>query len=45
MPACAGMTAEGARTRGVRLRKQDSDERKEQDAILETYLLALGMLD
>jgi hypothetical protein len=43
MPACAGMTAEGARTRGVR-RKQDSDERKEQ-AILETCLLALGMLD
>ena len=29
----------------VRLRKQDSDERKEQEAILETYLLALGMLD
>jgi uncharacterized protein (UPF0335 family) len=29
----------------VRLRKQDADERKEQEAILETYLLALGMLD
>ena len=29
----------------VRLRKQDSDERKEQEAILETYLHALGMLN
>ena len=28
----------------VRLRKQDTDERKEQEAILETYLQALGML-
>ena len=28
----------------VRLRKQDVNERKEQDAILETYLHALGML-
>ncbi len=28
----------------VRMRKQDSDERKEQEAILETYLHALGML-
>ena len=28
----------------VRMRKQDPDERKEQEAILETYLLALGML-
>ena len=27
----------------VRLRKQDVDERKEQEAILETYLHALGM--
>jgi uncharacterized protein (UPF0335 family) len=27
----------------VRLRKQDTDERKEQEAILETYMLALGM--
>ena len=26
----------------VRLRKQDVDERKEQEAILETYLQALG---
>jgi uncharacterized protein (UPF0335 family) len=29
----------------VRLRKQDVNERKEQEAILETYLLALGMLE
>ncbi len=29
----------------VRLRKQDSDERKEHEAILDTYLAALGMLD
>ena len=28
----------------VRLRKQDENERKEQEAILETYLHALGML-
>src|SRR4051794_22234079 len=28
----------------VRLRKIDADERKEQEAILETYLHALGML-
>ena len=28
----------------VRLRKQDTDERKEQEAILETYMLALGMV-
>jgi len=28
----------------VRLRKQDTNERKEQEAILETYLHALGML-
>jgi uncharacterized protein (UPF0335 family) len=28
----------------VRLRKQDTDERKEQEAILEVYLQALGML-
>jgi uncharacterized protein (UPF0335 family) len=28
----------------VRLRKQDVDERKEQEAVLETYLHALGML-
>ena len=29
----------------VRLRKQDVDERKEQEAILETYMHALGMLE
>ena len=29
----------------VRLRKQDIDERKEQEAILETYMHALGMLN
>lgn len=28
----------------VRLRKQDVNERKEQEALLETYLHALGML-
>ena len=28
----------------VRLRKQDINERKEQEAILETYMHALGML-
>jgi uncharacterized protein (UPF0335 family) len=28
----------------IKLRKQDKDERKEQEAILETYLQALGML-
>jgi uncharacterized protein (UPF0335 family) len=28
----------------VRLRKQDEDERKEQEAILETYMHALGMI-
>jgi len=28
----------------VRLRRQDANERKEQEAILETYLHALGML-
>ncbi len=28
----------------VRLRKQDINERREQEAILETYLHALGML-
>jgi uncharacterized protein (UPF0335 family) len=28
----------------VRMRKQDTDERKEHEAILETYMLALGML-
>lgn len=29
----------------VRIRKQDVGERKEQEAILDTYLQALGMLD
>jgi uncharacterized protein (UPF0335 family) len=29
----------------VRLRKQDSDERKEHEAILELYMNALGMLN
>ncbi|BEV44789.1 DUF2312 domain-containing protein [Afipia carboxidovorans] len=28
----------------VRLRKQDADEREEQEAILETYMHALGMV-
>ena len=28
----------------VRLRKQDKQEREEQEAILETYLQALGMI-
>lgn len=28
----------------VRMRKQDIDERKEQETILETYLAALGMV-
>ena len=28
----------------VRLRKQDVDERREQETILETYMHALGML-
>ena len=29
----------------VRLRKQDADERKEQEAILDVYLAALGMIE
>jgi uncharacterized protein (UPF0335 family) len=29
----------------VRLRKQDVDERREQEAVLETYMHALGMLN
>jgi uncharacterized protein (UPF0335 family) len=29
----------------VRLRKQDADERKEHEAIMETYMHALGMLN
>lgn len=28
----------------VKMRKQDADERQEQETILETYMLALGML-
>lgn len=28
----------------IRMRKEDSDDRKEHEAILETYMLALGML-
>jgi uncharacterized protein (UPF0335 family) len=28
----------------VRLRKQDADERREHETILETYMLALGMI-
>ncbi|MGE0753223.1 MAG: DUF2312 domain-containing protein [Variibacter sp.] len=28
----------------VRMRKQDTDERKEQEAILDVYLQALGMI-
>ena len=29
----------------VRMRKQDVDERKEEEAVLETYMNALGMLN
>jgi uncharacterized protein (UPF0335 family) len=29
----------------IRMRKEDVDERKEHEAILETYMLALGMLN
>jgi len=29
----------------VRMRKQDVDERKEHEAILDTYLVALGMVE
>ena len=29
----------------IKLRKQDKDERKEQEVILEVYLQALGMLE
>jgi uncharacterized protein (UPF0335 family) len=28
----------------VRMRAQDSDERREQEAVLETYMHALGMI-
>jgi uncharacterized protein (UPF0335 family) len=39
-----GFDAKALRT-VVRLRKLDADERKEQEAILETYMHALGMLN
>ena len=29
----------------IRMRKQDADERREQETILETYMHALGMLN
>jgi uncharacterized protein (UPF0335 family) len=38
-----GFDAKAIRTI-VRLRKQDTNERKEQETILETYMHALGML-
>ena len=38
-----GFDAKALRTI-VRLRKQDADERREHEAILETYMHALGML-
>jgi uncharacterized protein (UPF0335 family) len=45
----AEATANGFDTKAlrtiVRLRKQDVDERKEHEAILETYMHALGMLN
>lgn len=50
--SCRGMTvaakAMGFDTKAlrsvVRLRKQDETERREQEAVLDTYLHALGML-
>ena len=39
---CDGFDIKALRTI-VRLRKQDVEERREQEAILETYMLALGM--
>lgn len=39
----AGFDCKAIRTI-IRMRKQDSDERQEQETILETYLQALGML-
>ena len=42
-PRATGFDVKALRTM-VRLRKQDVNERKEQEAILETYLHALGML-
>lgn len=38
-----GFDAKALRTL-IRLRKMDTDERKESEAILETYMLALGMI-
>src|SRR5512135_884131 len=38
-----GFDAKALRTI-VRLRKQDTDERREEQAVLETYMHALGML-
>ena len=29
----------------VRMRKQDADQRKEHEALIESYMQALGMLD
>ncbi len=40
----SGFDAKALRTI-VRLRKMDTDQRKEQEAILETYMHALGMLN
>jgi uncharacterized protein (UPF0335 family) len=39
-----GFDAKALRT-VVRLRKQDTDERREEQAVLETYMHALGMLN
>ena len=38
-----GLDAKAIRTI-IRMRKQDVDERREEEAILETYMHALGML-
>lgn len=38
-----GFDAKALRTL-IRMRKMDTDERKESEAILETYMLALGMI-
>lgn len=40
---CKGLDVMALRT-VVRLRRQDVDERTEQEAILETYLHAMGMV-
>ena len=39
---CSGFDVKALRAI-VRLRKQDTDQRREQQAILETYMHALGM--